>query len=233
MLEFCPTLKQMIAQGTATGLTGKEFNVLPALSTFGNLQILRQLIIKKKVASSLEIGLAFGGSALTMLATMREIHRDAEFQHTAIDPLQNTVWDGVGLNLIDKEKLNDRFVFYEQYSCYVLPRLAMEQCKYDLIYVDGSHLFEDVFVDFYFASDLLQVGGIVVFDDCTDAHVAKLIRFVQRNYANQLSEIDLAQFVGPMSLTKKLARFCGYCQARGFQRTANNRRPWNAALSSF
>jgi predicted O-methyltransferase YrrM len=232
-LDYCPSLQRLVAEGKAQGLTGKVFGSLPAISTLNNLRILRHIIVNEKIASSLEIGLAFGGSALTILSTMREIHGNRPFTHTAIDPFQRTVWDSLALVLIEKEGVSQNFIHFDDYSSYVLPELARKKNKYGLIYVDGSHLFEDVFVDFYFVCDLLQTNGIVVFDDCTDKHVAKLIRFIQHNYSEILDEIGLDAFGTPPSFKQKLARLCGYRQARGFRKKPTNRRKWDAPFVSF
>ena len=34
-----------------------------------------------------------------------------------------------------------------------------------MIYVDGSHNFEHVFIDAYYSVQLLDMGGVVLFDD--------------------------------------------------------------------
>jgi hypothetical protein len=135
--------------------------------------------------------------------------------------------------LIEKERFEQQFTLIDDYSCYVLPELARKKNKYGLIYIDGSHLFEDVFVDFYFICDLLTPDGIVVFDDCCDKHVAKVMRFIQRNYSDILREIDLGEFVGPIPLRKRIARLCGYRQARGFRKTSIRRRKWDARYIGF
>ena len=38
----------------------------------------------------------------------------------------------------------------EQLSGLVLPKMVEENLKFGLVYIDGSHRFEDVFCDFYF-----------------------------------------------------------------------------------
>lgn len=43
------------------------------------------------------------------------------------------------------------------------PRDAAE--KFDLIFIDGSHRFDDVLVDFTLAAELCPIGGSIVFDD--------------------------------------------------------------------
>lgn len=50
-------------------------------------------------------------------------------------------------------------------SLNVLPQLLAEQQKFDLIYVDGSHLADDAITDSINAWRLLNQGGIMIFDD--------------------------------------------------------------------
>ena len=50
-------------------------------------------------------------------------------------------------------------------SLKVLPQLLEEEQKFDLIYVDGSHLAEDALTDSINAWRLLKAGGMVIFDD--------------------------------------------------------------------
>ena len=45
----------------------------------------------------------------------------------------------------------------------VAPRLNSD--GYDLVFIDGSHLFSDTFIDAYYAYQLVPVGGLIVFDD--------------------------------------------------------------------
>jgi predicted O-methyltransferase YrrM len=47
----------------------------------------------------------------------------------------------------------------------ILLDLAGEQGSFDLVYVDGSHLGLDVLVDAALSWPLVEVGGVVVFDD--------------------------------------------------------------------
>jgi cephalosporin hydroxylase len=230
---FCPTLLNLINQRTATGATGRHFNNLPALSTLGNLHVLRELIIECKPRDTLEIGLAFGGSALTCLASLREIWGSQAYSHSAIDPYQKSVWDNVAVKLIEKERLEKNFTCMDGFSRYVLPDLIRQKRQYGLVYIDGSHLFEDVFLDMDFVNDLLPEHGIVIFDDCLDPHVAKVMKFVKRNYNHILAEIGLDKYGGQKSFPKRMANFFGYRQARGFLKVGKERREWNAPFIDF
>lgn len=46
-----------------------------------------------------------------------------------------------------------------------LEKLSMVNAKFDLIYIDGSHDRDDVIIDTILAWRLLEVGGIVIWDD--------------------------------------------------------------------
>jgi predicted O-methyltransferase YrrM len=52
-----------------------------------------------------------------------------------------------------------------------LSRLVVNhEGEFDLIYVDGSHMASDVFLDAALAWKLLRVGGILIFDDYSASH---------------------------------------------------------------
>lgn len=50
-------------------------------------------------------------------------------------------------------------------SDFALASLIVEKRKFDFIYIDGSHIAKDVLTDACMAFRLLDVGGIMVFDD--------------------------------------------------------------------
>jgi len=202
-------------------------------STLGNIRVIRELLIRDSCARTLEIGLAYGASALAILSTLQGMGNE-EFQHVAIDPYQDKDWGGAGARLIADEGFSDHFTLYRGMSSMVLPMLASGSDRYDLIYVDGSHLFEDVFVDFYYSLRLLTVGGVVLFDDCCDAHVRKIIKFIRSNFDGIIEEIDYAAVEDPHKpLKKKIGNFLGFRQIRGFRKVADPTREWNATFKRF
>lgn len=230
--RFSPSLVRLMKEGKAIGASGREHTDV-IVSSVNNLIVLRELILERKPAHTLEIGLAFGGSALTMLATLKEIWPGGDYSHDAIDPFQKTRWDQIALEMIKKEGLENHFKLWDDFSCYRLPAMIQDKRQFGLVYVDGSHLFEDVFLDMYFVNDLLAPGGVVVFDDCMDPHVKKVMRFVKWNYGHNLAEIDLNKYCAPKSLTKRIGNYLGYKQARGFVKTGTARREWDSRLVPF
>lgn len=108
------------------------------------------------------------------------------------------------------------------------------EARFGFVYIDGSHLFEDVFVDTYYATRMLKMGGIVVFDDSTNRHVAKVLRFIRANMQPGLEEVDLTRFREPRpSLRYRLARRLGKVQLTAFRRVGNVERAWDAPFHSF
>lgn len=224
---YCPVLADVLTDGRLVGANGKQFSNLGALSTRNNLRLLRQLVLEKEPKETLEIGLAFGGSALALLATLKEVNGNEPFRHTAIDPFQSGLWDSVGIGLIEKAGFSRAFEHIADYSSYALPALAKMGRRFGLIYVDGSHIFEDVFIDAYYSCEMLSDGGVLVFDDCSDPHVVKVIRFLRSNYMGVLQELPIG------GLHKAIARRLDRCQARVFMKIGPSRRPWDAKFRSF
>jgi hypothetical protein len=107
--------------------------------------------------------------------------------------------------------------------------------RFGLIYVDGSHIFEDVFVDAYYGARLLEKDGIILFDDSADKHVAKVMKFLKTNCAHALQEVNLADYYpkGKLRLRYLVGRIIGKCQLTAFRLVGHMDRVWNAHLSNF
>jgi len=189
-LNFAPRLARLREADSTVGRRGKKFR-LGGLSTANNLLMLRRLMLDRKPMRTLEIGLAFGGSATVFAASHRDLGRAPKQQHVAIDPTQNTTWDEVGLKLLEEEMLQDYVDVRLEYSSIELPRMVSERQSFDMVYVDGSHMFEDVFVDLYYVTRLVSEGGLVLFDDSSDRQVAKVHRYIRRNLGRLWEEFDL------------------------------------------
>ncbi|NEQ07435.1 MULTISPECIES: class I SAM-dependent methyltransferase [unclassified Moorena] len=233
-LEFCPSLNNIIATGKSID---ENNNTIPVsgLSSINNIKVLREIILAKRPHKTLEIGLAYGGSALAILASLQEIHKDNNFLHTAIDPFQKKSWKNSALTVLKAENLSQQFRFIEDFSYLSLPQLVKSKEKFYLIYVDGSHLFEDVFIDFYYSTLLLEKDGIILFDDCADSHVRKLIKFIKTNYSDLLGSFSLEKYT-QKSFLKKIVNRLGYRQMEAFKRIGTPPRgaeAWNSKLKSF
>jgi len=228
-------LAEAFSSGMIVGKSGKVFKSLGALSTKNNLWSLRQLMLAGKPDRTLEIGLSFGGSALLIAATHRELGHSAAEQHVALDPFHSTVWDSRGLMALERAGLREYIDFRDVFSAIVLPRMVTASDRFGLVYVYGSHLFEDVFVDAYSVTRLLEPSGIVAFDDSSNRHVSKVLRFLRTNYKDLVEEIDLRPYrsTGDNGLKYMVARKLGKAQLTAFRRLGPVERSWDAAFSRF
>jgi len=62
-----------------------------------------------------------------------------------------------------------------------LPRLLTDGFVADAAFVDGSHIFHNVFVDLYFLREIVRPGGLIVLDDCDWPSVATALRYFEVN----------------------------------------------------
>lgn len=180
-LDYCKELENMLESQRAVGRTGKVFQGLGAASSRNNLATMRSLMLEYKPVNTLEIGMAFGASTLALAACHKELGRSANKQHVAIDPFQTTVWDDTGRIALENADLLPYVDIVEDYSYNALPNLLKTDHRFDLVYIDGSHLFEDVFIDFFYSSRLLSKDGLLIFDESSDPHIRKVLRFIDKN----------------------------------------------------
>jgi len=72
-------------------------------------------------------------------------------------------------------------LLFEERSQIVLPRLLNDGFLADAAFVDGSHIFHNVFVDLFYLLKLVRPGGLVILDDCSYPSVATAVRYFQVN----------------------------------------------------
>jgi hypothetical protein len=60
----------------------------------------------------------------------------------------------------------------QERSQIALPRLLGDGFVADAAFVDGSHIFRNVFVDLFYLRELVRPGGLVILDDCSYLPVA-------------------------------------------------------------
>jgi|ERR1700730_3961034 len=132
------------------------------------------------VRKSLEIGFAYGFSTIWMLDALRFLPNS---RHIAIDPFERSVWHGVGLAQVKRLGFDFDFHWIEDCSIHALSDLIRQKERFDFIYIDGNHRFDDVLVDFYLADQVLQCGGVIALDDIWMRSIQSAAAFIQKNRA--------------------------------------------------
>lgn len=104
----------------------------------------------------IEIGLAYGVSALAIAeALIAQWARDAT--HLIIDAFQDHFRDA-GWNAIEEAGLHDVCSLVRERSQLALPRLLAEGLVADAAFVDGSHIFHNVFVDLFYLREIVRAA---------------------------------------------------------------------------
>lgn len=212
------------AQGVS-GSTGRKYDLV-SLSTSSNLAAIQRLMETGRPHYTLEIGLALGGSCVMFAAMHQQLHGDAVACHLAIDPFQSTVWDGVANLKLGEANLAEIVEVIEAPSHVVLPQLLSRERQYGIIYIDGSHLFEDVFIDAYFGMRLLEEDGYLLFDDSTNRHVKKVLGYIE-------SSIHGLRRQPEDCLWHAAARCIGRRQLTVYRRVGDVERVWNSPFREF
>ena len=141
---------------------------------------LRDLLIAERVRTVVEIGLAYGSSALAIGEALVTVG-SAGPRHIVIDPFQREAFANVGWDLLCSAGLDAVATLLVDPSSVALPRLVAEGVVADAAFVDGSHRYHEVFVDLYFLRKIVRPGGLVVLDDDWTPSVRTAVRYYERN----------------------------------------------------
>lgn len=142
--------------------------------------ILRDALVADGARVVIEVGLAYGGSALAIGEALCST-AGAEAAHVIIDPYQARAFHNVGWHAVQRAGLADQTTLVTDRSSLALARLATEGFTADAAFVDGSHRFHEVFVDLYFLRKLVRPGGLIILDDAAWPSVATALRYYDRN----------------------------------------------------
>jgi predicted O-methyltransferase YrrM len=127
--------------------------------------LLRDLVVAEGIESIVEIGLAYGSSALAIGEALFSVPGKRRPLHVMIDPLQESAWSNLGWELVRSAGLDATSQLILQPSSQALPGLVEQAFTADAAFVDGSHRFHEVFTDLYFLRKIVRPGRIIVLDD--------------------------------------------------------------------
>lgn len=126
-------------------------------------RLITEMFREARPSESVEVGCAYGISALFACDAMREAGH--AYHHTIIDPHQSTDWRGIGLKNL-REAGHERHVhLIEEPFEIALPRLLSEGRRIQAAIIDGWHTFDHTLIDFFYVNKMLDVGGVVIIDD--------------------------------------------------------------------
>ncbi len=152
---------------------------LHSFTSRGQGQFLVDLVSSVQPVQSVEVGLAFG---LSTLRICEQLAHQREKRHIVLDPFQNdSVWQGIGLRHIRDAGYSSIVDFREESADTALSRLAGEGERIQFAYIDADKRFDSNMVYFWALDRMLDIGGILAWDDCDGPALRRLMRFVAQH----------------------------------------------------
>lgn len=166
--------QRIIREKAVTDASGKRHD-LHSHTSEAQCRFLQRFVSEQGVSTVLEIGMAYGISALFLCEALAGKYKP---KYIGMDPLQH-VWNDVGL--LNLERAGFDFVnFYREPSRDVLPRLLASGEKIDFAYIDATKVFDTNLVDVVYVHELLRVGGYLAFDDVGCRGMHRLVRYLTK-----------------------------------------------------
>ncbi len=198
-----PHLREILDSQKVRAADGEE---LPLHSNIPEAEgeLLQEAVRELRPKISLEVGLAYGISAMFICEALKET---GAVKHIAIDYFQNrpASWKGVGVLNLEKCGYGDMLQLIEKPSELALPELLEEKTRIDFAFIDGCHTFDHCLTDFFYVNRMLNVGGAVAFDDCNSPSIDKVLQYIRKYPAYE--EYKMLKPEQPQTKRKKLQRF--------------------------
>jgi predicted O-methyltransferase YrrM len=141
--------------------------------------VLRDLLVQEKAGVVIEIGLAYGVSALAIAEALVSVGSSGPY--LIIDAFQQDQFDDAGWTAIERAGLVHLVSLLRERSQQALPRLWVEGMAADAAFVDGSHIFHNVFVDLFYLREIVRPGGLIILDDCEWPSVGTAVGYFESN----------------------------------------------------
>jgi predicted O-methyltransferase YrrM len=176
---FRSALLSMYRNERQIGTDGQEHEIDPSVKLPPSegwwLYALCREIKPKEI---LEIGTCYGFSSLFFLAA---ITKNGLGRVTSIDPYEEAMWHGIALASVQASGAASQFQHLAERSDRASTDLARQKASFQVIFIDGSHRFDEALTDFYLFAPLCAEDGYVIFDDLWMPSIQSVISFVRGN----------------------------------------------------
>jgi predicted O-methyltransferase YrrM len=184
-------IERLLREGNVVAqMDGTTHQVFPVGITRAEGEALRAWVVREHAMCTIEIGLAYGISALFICeGLLMNAHNNV--RHVVVDPYQ-TGFKNCGLQSLEAGGAADLIEFHAEESQILLPRFLSEGRRFELAFIDGSHLFERVFLDLIYLGWLVHPGGIIFVDDYQLPAIVRGVSFCLTNLGWVLEEVSPA-----------------------------------------
>jgi predicted O-methyltransferase YrrM len=171
-------------------MDGTTHQVFPISINRAEGEALRAWVIREHAVCTIEIGLAYGISALFICEGLLNELNNA--RHVVVDPYPSTGFKNCGLQLLEEAGAADLIEYHAAESQILLPRFLSEGRRFELAFIDGSHVFDRVFLDLIYLGRLVHPGGIIFVDDYQLPAIVRAVSFCLTNLGWVLEEVSPA-----------------------------------------
>ena len=147
-------------------------------------RLITEAIRTVKPQTSLEVGFGCGVSTLFVCDALTENGNSSK--HIIIDPHQSTIFRSIGLQNIRRADYQNLIELHEVPSELALPKLLAAGTRIQTAIIDGWHTIDHTLVDFFYINKMLEVGGIVIFDDTNFPSISRLTEHIKTYPAYEL-----------------------------------------------
>ena len=170
-----PVLEEMLRSGQVTDAAGAHRKLIGPMSRAGG-ELIREVFESVKPDVSVETGFAYGVATLFACAGLE--HNQKPARHIVIDPLQSSMFHMIGMLNIERAGYGRFVELREAPSEIALPELLAADTRIQAAIIDGFHTFDHALVDFFYINKMLEIGGVVIFDDVNLPSLARLIAHI-------------------------------------------------------
>jgi predicted O-methyltransferase YrrM len=146
----------------------------------GEGEALARWILREGATKTIEIGLAYGVSALYICEALIRCG-DPGARHVALDPFQAQRFANCGLQVLHEAGVTPLVEYHDEPSQVALPAFLKERRQFHFGFIDGNHRFDSVFVDLFYLGRLVRKGGIIVLDDYNLPGIRRAVSFFLSN----------------------------------------------------
>lgn len=145
-------------------------------------RFLQSFVVADRPAVSVEVGLAYGTSALFVCDALAAVGAG---RHVAFDPMQEQ-WGDEGVTNLREAGHQDRFTLVPKPAHLGLSAFEEAGSRAGFAFVDGWHTFDHTLVDLFHVDRVLDAGGVLALDDVNIEPVRRAAAYWLTNRAYSL-----------------------------------------------